>query len=111
MKAGTLNRRIRIERRVAGSDAAGQPIDTWELVAEVWANVKGQTGLGAVKDMQGDIAVSISRYSMRIRFREGLDAGMRVIYAGQTFDVKQVRMDFERREWTDLVCEVGSGAA
>lgn len=107
MKAGQLNRRIRIEQRVSGTDEAGQPLDTWELVAEVWADIRGQTGLGSMKEMQGDLPAPVSRYSIRIRFREGLDAGMRVVYAGQVFEVKQApRMDYAKREWTDLVCEV-----
>ena len=41
MKAGTLNRRVTIQRRVPGQDEAGQPIDTWEDMATVWANIAG----------------------------------------------------------------------
>lgn len=113
MFAGTLNRRIRIERRVSGTDAAGQPIDTWETVVDTWADIKGQTGLGSMKEMQGNLPASVSRYSIRIRYRDGLDAGMRVwelragVPFGKPFDIKQQpRMDFARRGWTDLVCEV-----
>ena len=109
LDAGKLNRRITIERRVAGEDAAGQPIEGWEPVATVWADIRTPTGLGAVRDMQGDIAASLTRYSIRIRFREGLDTGMRVVTQGQVFDVKQVRMDYAERIWTDLVCEVAEG--
>lgn len=107
--AGSLNRQVTIERRVAGEDAAGQPVESWEPVATVYANIAGQTGLGAARDMQGDIATSIARYSIRIRYREGLDSGMRVVASGQVFDVKQVRMDFAGRVWTDLVCELSDG--
>lgn len=108
LAAGKLNRRITIERRVSGEDAAGQPIEGWEPVATVWADIRTPTGLGAVRDMQGDIAASITRYSIRIRYREGLDAGMRVLAQGEVFDIKQVRMDYAGRVWTDLVCEVGA---
>lgn len=107
MDPGTLNRRITIQRQSTSTDEAGQPLDVWTDVATVWANVKGQTGLGAIKDVQGNVSSSISRYSFRIRFRAGLDAGMRVIYNAVPFDVTQVRMDFAEREWTDLVCELG----
>lgn len=107
--AGSLNRQVTIERRVAGEDAAGQPVESWETVATVYANIATQTGLGSARDMQGDIATSIARYSIRMRYREGLDSGMRVMASGQVFDVKQVRMDFADRVWTDLVCELADG--
>lgn len=106
MRAGKLNRRVRIEQRVTGTDPAGQPIDAWQLVTEVWANILGKTGFGAMRDMQDDIATSIAAYSIRIRFREGLDSRCRVVYGAQVFDVKQVRMDFDHRVWTDLLCEL-----
>ena len=106
MDIGSLNRRITIQRRQTGEDEAGQPLLGWEDVASVWANVLGQTGLGTIKN-SGDVTAAIKAYSFRIRFREGLDEGMRVVLAGTPFDVKQVRMDYAGREWTDLVCEQG----
>lgn len=107
LAAGTLNRRISIQRRVSGTDDAGQPLPGWESVVDVWAHVRGQTGMGTITGLQDNVAASIERYSIRIRYREGLDAGMRVVYGAQIFDIRQIRMDFERREWTDLVCELG----
>ena len=107
MKLGQLNRRITIERRVSGEDAAGQPIEGWEPVATVWADIRTPSGLSGARDMQGDIATSLVRYSIRIRFRDDLDTEMRVLASGQVFDIKQVRPDYAGRVWTDLVCEVG----
>ena len=106
LPAGTLNHHITIQRRQTGEDEAGQPLLGWEDVASVWANPIGQTGLGTIKT-SGTVAAAIKAYSFRIRFREGLDEGMRVVLAGAPFDVKQVRMDYAGREWTDLVCEAG----
>jgi SPP1 family predicted phage head-tail adaptor len=106
VKIGNLNNRITIQSRTAGEDEAGQPLLTWTDVATVWANVAGQTGLGTIKN-SGDVTAAIKAYSFRIRFREGIDEGMRVLYSATPFDVKQVRMDYAGREWTDLVCEQG----
>lgn len=105
--AGKLNRRVTIQQRTAGQDASGQPMLTWTDVATVWANIAGDTGLGSIR-ASGDLPAPVKRYSFRIRFREGLDEGMRVVYGGQNFDVKTVRMDYAGREWTDLVCELGA---
>jgi len=106
LAAGKLNRRITIQRRQTGTDAAGQPLQGWEDVVVVWSQLAGDNGLATIR-ASGDLPAPIKRYSFRIRYRDGLDEGMRVIYAGAPFDIKAVRMDFAGREWTDLVCELG----
>ena len=106
MKAGALNRRITIERRQAGTDAIGQPLDTWEKVATVCADIRGFTGMSTISRLQEGVPGSVDRYSIRIRYREDVVAGMRVVHGGQVFDVRHVRMDFAGREYTDLVCEL-----
>ena len=109
MDPGALNRRITIQKRTPGRDAAGQPLRTWEPVVEVWADVRGSTGMASIRQsgMQENVAASINSYSFRIRYRAGIDAGMRVLLDGEPFDIKQVRMDHAGKVWTDLVCEQG----
>lgn len=109
LSAGTLNRRVRIERKKGGFDSSGQPLDDWDLYVEAWASVRGATGMASIRQStpQDGVAASMNSYSFRVRFREDLDSGMRVVYAGKPFDIKQIRLDFEGREWTDIVCEVG----
>jgi SPP1 family predicted phage head-tail adaptor len=105
VKAGDLRHLILVQSRDAGADAAGQPLQTWTDMASVWADIRGANGLNTIKASLG--GVEINAYSFRIRYRTDLDAAKRVVYGGQNFDVKQVRHDFAKREWTDLVCEVG----
>lgn len=99
---GKLNRRITIERRATGEDQIGQPVDAWETVAELWADVRFLSGISAIK---ASADVSISKVSIRIRHRTGLDAGMRVLFDGKTFDIQAVLPD-GKRQFVDLVCEV-----
>jgi head-tail adaptor len=111
MDAGTLNVKGTIDRRTPGTDALNMPLATWEVfIEDVWANVKGQTGLGAVREAQGKIPDGGSLYSIRIRFRPnaGITAGMRYSAGDQHFDIHKIRHDFERREWTDLICTHGA---
>ena len=105
-EAGTLSRVITIQQRIDGTDAAGQPLLTWVDVATVHANIAGQSGLGTIKH-SGDVTASIKSYSFRIRYRKGLNEGMRVVYDSQNFDVKAVRMDFDSHQFTDLVADLG----
>lgn len=108
MRAGTLNRRVKLQSRAKSKDAAGQPKSKWTTVAELWANISCSSGMGAITRMQENVPVSAEKYSIRIRFRQGVTAGMRILYGTQAFDIGQVRMDFSGRQWTDLICELGA---
>lgn len=100
-------RLVRVQRRIQGTDTAGQPIDQWEDVLTAWSNPSGQNGLSAIGQLQGDVAASISKYSLRLDYRPTLDASYRVLLCGEPYDIVQVRHDHEGRQWTDLVCEIG----
>lgn len=101
IKAADLTDRITIEQRETGSDDWGQPAETWQVVAVLWASVRYLSGLSAIK---AGADVSIRKASIRIRHRTGLDAGMRVLFDGKTFDIQAVLPD-GKRLFVDLVCE------
>ena len=98
----TLNHRIDIEQREAGEDELGQPIESWSLVASVWANVRHLSGVSAIK---AGADVSVVQASIRIRHRAGIDAGMRVTHAWAHYDVQAVLPD-GKRQYVDLVCRM-----
>ena len=110
MRSGPLTRQIVIEQRASGLDAAGQPNGAWETFATVYADVKGATGMGSIRQagiVGGDVAASMNSYSFRVHYRTDITDAMRVNMGGTYFDIKQVRHDHARRVWTDLVCEEG----
>lgn len=109
MRAGDFNRLITIQSKQAGQDAAGQPVNVWTTVAAVWANIKGETGMASIRKTlpRDGVSMSLDAYSFRIRFRDDITAGMRVLYQGASFSILQVRLDYAGRVWTDLVCEAG----
>lgn len=103
MRAGTLNARVTIEQPTAGQDTVGQPVRTWTTVATVWANIRHRSGAETIR---GDADTSVVKVSIRIRYKTGLNAGMRVTHGADTYDVRAVLMDVEHKEYTDLVCEL-----
>lgn len=112
LHAGQLNRRIRIERRVAGTDDAGQPLDQWVLVGELWAAIANETGLGAIRSsLMGDVPSSIARYSFLVRFEAakalGVNAGDRVVEDDTAFDIKGLTQDLKNREKAFIVTSQG----
>jgi SPP1 family predicted phage head-tail adaptor len=102
MRIGTLNRLVTLLSRTAGQDALGQPMTTWSTAATVWANIRSLSGVEAIKS---GADVSTVKASIRIRWRTGVDAGMRVANGADTYDIKAVLPD-GRRQYIDLVCEL-----
>ena len=107
MEIGRLNRRIVIERPTLTQDDTGSYTTVWNQIAKPWADIRYVSGLEAVRS---DAPVSVSKASMRIRRRAGVDATCRVLYDGKVFDVKAVLPDEQGREFIDLVCESGQNA-
>ena len=101
ISAADLNQRVNIEQRTGSQDELGQPIESWVLVAAVWASVKHVSGLSAIK---GDADVSTVKASIRIRYLALLNAGMRVSHGSDIYDIKAV-LPNRAEGFTDLVCE------
>ncbi|AGW94602.1 hypothetical protein N234_31640 [Ralstonia pickettii DTP0602] len=99
----TYPNRVTIQRRATGQDEIGQPVETWADVSTVWANIRHTSGMEAIK---AGADVSIVRASIRIRWRTGIDAGMRVVHGATVYDIKAVLADEVGRKHVDLVCEV-----
>jgi len=99
MRAGTLSERCVIQRKTQGTDSWGAPLpEAWQDYATVWANVRHLSGVESIKS---GADVSVVKASIRIRWRQDITAGMRVLHGAQTFDVEAVLYG-QRREYVDL---------
>lgn len=105
MNIGKLNRLITIQRPNPATNEYGEPVGGWIDVASVWANVRHISGMETLKS---DADISIVRASIRIRRRRDVDAGMRVLVDGKTYDIRAVLDDVFGREYCDLTCEQGA---
>lgn len=103
MRAGALNNLLTIQQNGTSVDELGQPVEGWTDVAQVWGNVRHLRGVEAIK---AGAVTSTVRASIRIRYRPDLNAGMRVLADGRTYEIKAVLPDMQRREYVDLVAEV-----
>lgn len=100
ISAADLNQRVNIEQRASSQDELGQPIESWTLVAAVWASIKNQSGLSAIK---AESDVSVVKTSIRIRHRT-VDSGMRVVHGADIYDIRAVLPD-GKKQYVDLVCQ------
>ncbi len=103
MQAGRLNRRCTLQAPGTTQDELGQPIPGWTDVATLWADIRMKSGLESIK---AGAPVSVVQASIRVRYRAGITAGMRIVHNLQAFNITAVLPDVGAREYIDLVCEV-----
>lgn len=105
LRAGELRDKVVIQQKTSGTDAWGAPLpEAWADYASLWANIRFLSGTESIK---AGADVSVVRASIRIRWREDVTAGMRVVAGAQTFDVEAVLYG-QRREYVDLACKAVS---
>ncbi len=105
---GKKNRYLTIERRQSDADALNQQVDDWVFVGNAWANIRGETGLGAIRNSVEGVDADTGRLSLEINYRPSIDAGMRATHHGVVYSITAVRHDHANREWTHLICTVGA---
>lgn len=105
LRAGTLNRRITIQRPGTAKNELNEVVPGgWvDVVADLPAGIKTMNGAQTIK---ADAITSKVRVSIRVRYRTDIDASMRVVHGAMVYQVLVPIPDEERREHTDLVCEV-----
>lgn len=107
INSGKLNKRVSIERSVAGSPAVndmGEPNVSWEEVAEVWAAAEPLTGreFWAQQQVQSEITVRF-----KIRYRSDILTGMRVVYNNAIYMIKSIIDPLEKHEELHLMTSEG----
>ncbi|WP_213761973.1 phage head closure protein [Caballeronia sp. dw_19] len=114
MRAGSLDRRVRIERNGGAQDEGGQPIEGWVEVATVWAGILMLNGKETV---QANAEVGSATASIRIRYRTDIDNGMRAVLLkfvdglpvdDVIFNILKPLPNVASREYTDLACSTGA---
>ena len=103
MDSRRLNRRCVLQAPGTTTDELGQPIPGWTDVATLWADIRMKSGLEAIK---AGASVSVAQASIRVRYRSGITAGMRVVHNLVVYQITAVMPDVGGREFVDLVAEV-----
>jgi len=105
MQAGQLRHRVTIQDRAATRDAYGQPVPGWADVATVWADIRFLKGIEVARSAA---PVSVATCSIRIRFRAGMTAGMRIVEGATHYNIKAILPDATGARYLDCVCETGA---
>lgn len=108
MRAGDLDRWIRIERAVAGPrSASGQPTKTWVLQAEVWAEKienRGQELFASnAKAAKAEVMFRI-RYPETMTPQPSPSEDCRIVYDGISYEIVSTPEGRGRHEEMLLFC-------
>ncbi|MDQ7790142.1 MAG: phage head closure protein [Clostridia bacterium] len=97
LSPGDLTRKVRIQRKaVTGKDALNADIIDWVDVATVWAEVIDLSGREFFASQQFN-AETTTR--VRIWYRPGIDATMRVLDGSRILPLVSPPIDPEGRKW------------
>ena len=106
MQAGRLKNRVTIQQQSTVQDSIGQPVNTWTTYATVWADIRNRSGVESIK--AGELTSTV-RASIRVRYKAGITAAMRVVHGSITYQIKSVLRDEQNKDYMDLVCEAYGG--
>jgi len=87
MKAGQLDRRILIQRRVPVRNDHGEEIEGWADVATVWAKFERISGQ---EEFRAEQRTNRQQVRFTIRFRPGIEPTMTVVYDGERYEIEDV---------------------
>lgn len=96
LRAGSLDRRLKILRRVINRASNGEAIESWVELATVWA---GRRFLRADEDAVGDGSTQQATSSVRftIRFRRDVSSDMQLVCDGAAYTITGME-EFGARE-------------
>lgn len=90
VSAGQLRHRVTLQEKQDSRGDYGEVITDWADVADVWAQVAPQSGKEyiASQAVQSEVTTRIT-----IRYRDDVDASMRVAYRGKLYNIHAVLPD------------------
>ena len=94
-----LDQRIAVQAASTEQDDTGQPLDAWTDFALLWANIKHQSGISAIRS---GMDTSTVKASIRIRHTAGIHAGMRVLHDGTHYNIQSVALHADKK-YIDLI--------
>jgi SPP1 family predicted phage head-tail adaptor len=109
IRAGQLNRRLRIQARSSTQDSFGEPQFIWADIAVVWADIQP---LGGRELESAQRTVSDVTHQILVRYQTmfadtRVVAGYRAIYNGRVFSLHASMVEEERNVIVTLLASEG----
>ena len=103
MRAGKLRHRVTIQRAVEAQNEFGEAVTTWVNVGQVWASVEPLRGR---EYFQADGTQAEVSTVIRMRYRDGIVAKMRLVHGDDSYDIESVIDVGGRGRELELMCRL-----
>lgn len=100
-KIGQLDRRIEIQSPTSTRTATGGVDVTWTALYRCFAAVSYPL-TGNQEDVEGDQSVATTRVTFTIRYRDGMDETMRILYSGEYYDLMPPFAEVGRKQYLTI---------
>lgn len=102
---GKLRHKVQLQQRADVQDSAGDMIPAWPTIAEIWAEI---VPMSAREFREAAAEQSEVRGRIVIRYRDNVDASMRIVHRGMYYNILGVMPDAESgREHLTLMTAEG----
>jgi len=101
---GQLDRRIEIQEPTETRSDSGGVDTSWAAVARCFAGV-AYVKTGNSENVAGDQPVATTRVEFTIRYRSGLNENMRILYAGEYYNLLPPFREVGRRQFMVIPAE------
>lgn len=100
MRAGKLDRRLQIFRKSVAESDSGEPVETWALLATVWAQQRPNRGAERFTARQL-VGEAVMTFHIRYRADLAMTVQDRLEYEGKVWDIEDIR-ELGRRVGTEI---------
>jgi SPP1 family predicted phage head-tail adaptor len=101
--AGTLDRRLTIERATVSPNEFNEPVEVWSTLATVYVNRRDASGAERYRAQEVGAEIS-TRFTIRWSSRVAdVNARDRIVYGGVTHNITAVR-EKQRNRWLEIDC-------
>lgn len=104
MASSRLKHRLSLEQEVLSSDGVGGYTKSWEVLAELWAEIRPLGGLEAF--FTGRLNAKAT-HKIRLRYRSGVTTAMRLVFGERVFNIRSVHNIDEKNDMLELLAEEG----
>lgn len=104
IRAGDLNRRVTIQRKVADENFESSGEEAWQPIATLWANVQDVLPSRGEQVSDG-LSIANRPARIRIRYRSDITSDMRIIYGTRVMQIVAGPAELGRREGLELMAE------
>ena len=100
MRTSSLRHKVTFQKNTEARDDFGDVTDVWVDVASEWVQI---IPLKGEEKFMSEHLNTIVDHKVRMRYRDGLNSKMKILYGGRMFEIDSILNPYERRRELQLM--------